>query len=631
MKNFSIRSYVVWLTLIPMLVMAVGLEAYFLHSRAADLDRDLIERGKLIARQLASSSEYGVISNNHEYLRNIAQATFDEQDVIGIVILDAASESLIEVGSLVGSGTFAAPIKNTPEKNTPEKDTIDPTNPDNLLQPSLPRRLELGETNTQHLNSDIAASATAAAPAVASNNPAQARQERVAKVTELVGLHSPIINKGQSLWIYEAIIPVQVSLDELEVKPEAQQVGAVILEMSWVHTQYLKSKMLEWTIGATMLFLALTLWLVYCASNRITSPVRKLSDAVQQIGAGDLGTRVAVSHRISELNNLAYGINAMAGKLQLESERLHQKVEEATRIAAIAFESNEGMAITDAKGIIIRVNSAFSKITGYTESEAVGQAAGLLKSGEHDAHFYKAMWESINRTGSWHGEISNKHKNGEIFPAWLTITEVKKEDGQTTYYVATYTDITLRKAAENEIRNLAYIDALTHLPNRRLLVERLSQAMAASKRSGRYGAVMFLDLDNFKPLNDQFGHAVGDLLLIEVARRLVRCVREVDTVARFAGDEFIVLLSELSTDKADSVTQAGIIAEKVRDTLADPYVLDAAQNNVKDKMTIHHCTSSIGVAMFIDHDADPETVLKHADLAMYKAKREGRNTIRFDE
>ena len=613
-----------------MLLMAVGLEAYFLHSRAADLDRDLIERGKLIARQLASSSEYGVISNNHEYLRNIAQATFDEQDVIGVVILNAASESLIEVGSLVGSGTFAAPIKNTPERNQ-----IDPTNPDHLLQPSPSpsHRLEPGKTSTalgaQHLG--MVASATAAASAVVSNHPAQAGRERVAKVTELVDLHSPIINKGQNLWIYEAIIPVQVSLDELEIKPEAQQVGAVILEMSWAQTQRHKAQMLGWTIGATMLFLALTLWLVYCASNRITLPVRKLSEAVQQIGAGELGTRVAASYRISELNNLAYGINAMAEKLQLESARLHQQVEEATRIAAVAFESNEGMIITDAKGVIIRVNSAYTKITGYTESDAVGQEAGFLRSGEHDANFYKAMWESITRTGSWHGEILDKHKNGDIFPVWVNITEVKKEDGKTTYFVATYTDITLRKAAENEIRNLAYIDSLTHLPNRRLLLERLSQAMAASKRSGRYGAVMFLDLDNFKPLNDQFGHAVGDLLLIEVARRLVRCVREVDTVARFAGDEFIVLLSELGTDKADSVTQAGIIAEKVRDTLADPYVLDAAQNHAKDKMTIHHCTSSIGVAMFIDHEADPETVLKHADLAMYKAKREGRNTIRFDE
>jgi len=615
LKNFSIRNYVIGLTLIPMLVMAIGLEAYFLHSRAADLDRDLIERGKLIARQLASGSEYGVFSNNHEYLKNIAHATLHEQDVIGVVILNAASESLIEVGSLVEVARMA-------EMNNP---------------------VIAGQPASGVASVPASTHSTTAIHAAVNGHPVtddrlaitehlmQIQPRRVAKVAGLVNAQSPVYSNGKSLWIYEVIIPVQVSLDELELKPAAQPVGAVILEMSWAHTQHLKSQMLGWTIGATMLFLALTLWLVYCASNRITSPVRKLSEAVQKIGAGELGTRVSATHHISELNNLAYGINAMAGKLQLESARLHQQVEEATRIAAVAFESNEGMVITDAKGMIIRANSAYTKITGYAESEAVGKEAGFLRSGEHDVNFYKSMWESITRTGSWSGEISDKHKNGEIFPVWVNITEVKKEDGQTTYFVATYTDITLRKAAENEIRNLAYIDALTHLPNRRLLLERLSQAMAASKRSGRYGAVMFLDLDNFKPLNDQFGHAVGDLLLIEVARRLVRCVREVDTVARFAGDEFIVLLSELSTDKADSISQAGIIAEKVRDTLADPYVLDAAQNHATDKMTIHHCTSSIGVAMFIDHDADPETVLKHADLAMYKAKREGRNTIRFDE
>jgi diguanylate cyclase (GGDEF)-like protein/PAS domain S-box-containing protein len=321
----------------------------------------------------------------------------------------------------------------------------------------------------------------------------------------------------------------------------------------------------------------------------------------------------------------------MTAQLQRESVTLHQQVEEATRLAAIAFESHEGMMVTDANGVIVRVNSAFTKMTGYTDKDAVGKTPKLLKSGHHDADFYAAIWESVQITGSWQGEIWNRNKNGAMYPAWATITEVKREDGRVAYYVATYTDITSRKAAENEIKNLAFYDVLTQVPNRRMLIDRLSLAMAASKRTGRYGAVMFLDLDNFKPLNDKYGHAVGDLLLIEVARRLNSCVREVDTIARFGGDEFVVMLSELDVDKSESITQAGIVAEKIRVILAEPYELSVHPNSTAENIVHHYCTSSIGVVMFVDHEASPDAILTWADLAMYKAKREGRNLIRFYE
>lgn len=223
-----------------------------------------------------------------------------------------------------------------------------------------------------------------------------------------------------------------------------------------------------------------------------------------------------------------------------------KKDEADLRVAATAFESQEGMMVTDANMTILRVNKAFSKITGYTSEEVVGKTPRLLKSGRHDAPFYSTMWKTIQSSGSWQGEIWNMRKNGEIYPEQLTVTAVKSEANLITHFVATLHDITDRKRIEKQIVTLAFYDALTQLPNRRLLTDRLGQTMASSKRKNRFGALLFLDLDNFKPLNDKYGHGMGDLLLIEVARRLGACVREEDTVARFGGDEFVVMLSELA-------------------------------------------------------------------------------------
>ena len=201
--------------------------------------------------------------------------------------------------------------------------------------------------------------------------------------------------------------------------------------------------------------------------------------------------------------------------------------------------------------------------------------------------------------------------------------------GKPSYVVVISRDITERKKDEEQIRNLAFYDTLTQLPNRRMLDDRMNHAMAASKRSGRYCALMFLDLDNFKPLNDLYGHAMGDLLLIEVAHRISSCVREVDTVARFGGDEFVVMLSELDIDKESSIAQAHIVAEKIRIILAKPYVLALKTKNSKEIQFEHHCTSSIGVVMFINHDYSPEELIKRADSEMYQAKETGRNRICF--
>lgn len=297
-----------------------------------------------------------------------------------------------------------------------------------------------------------------------------------------------------------------------------------------------------------------------------------------------------------------------------------KRAEEGLRIAATAFESQEGMFITDDRGLILRVNQAFTEITGYPAEEAIGQTPRLLSSGRHDAAFYGAMHDSIRRTGKWHGEIWNRRKNGEIFPEWLTITAVKDSTGKLTHHVSTLTDITQRKAADDQIKHLAFYDPLTRLPNRRLLIDRLQQGLAVSTRSGREGALLFLDLDNFKILNDTLGHHKGDLLLQQVAQRLSGCVREGDTVARLGGDEFVVMLEDLSEDASEAATQAEAVGEKILTALNQPYDLAGQE---------YHNTPSIGITLFVDHQNSSDELMKRADLAMYQAKAAGRNTLRF--
>jgi diguanylate cyclase (GGDEF)-like protein/PAS domain S-box-containing protein len=231
---------------------------------------------------------------------------------------------------------------------------------------------------------------------------------------------------------------------------------------------------------------------------------------------------------------------------------------------------------------------------------------------------------------AYESEHRVRHQDGR----WLWLLDRGRvvewdEAGAPVRAVGTYFDITERKRMENHIRELAFHDSLTQLPNRRLLRDRLTQAMAASKRGGFFGALMFLDLDNFKPLNDAHGHEAGDLLLIETADRLKACVREMDTVARVGGDEFVVLLSELVTDRDDSTVQARNLAEKIRMALSEPYQLIIKHLAMADTTVTHHCTASIGVALFMNHEASPDEVLKWADAGMYLAKESGRNSVWF--
>ena len=293
--------------------------------------------------------------------------------------------------------------------------------------------------------------------------------------------------------------------------------------------------------------------------------------------------------------------------------------EEQLQLAANVFpHANEGIILTDDKGTILDVNDAFCRITGYTRDEAVGQTPRLLHSGRHGAEFYQALWRQLTAQGFWQGEIWNRHKSGDIYAESLSIRAVPGPNGTVHQYVALFSDITDRKKMEEEIHRLAYHDPLTNLPNRRLLIDRLHMAIAVARRNGEHGALMFIDLDNFKEVNDNYGHETGDALLMEVAHRLKQCLREADTVARFGGDEFVAMFPLLGQDAALARQASEVLAHKVQIALGLPHNLAMAE---------HRSPGSIGIALF-DGDSEVVELMQAADHAMYQAKQAGRNCIR---
>ncbi len=316
-------------------------------------------------------------------------------------------------------------------------------------------------------------------------------------------------------------------------------------------------------------------------------------------------------HNRAALYSGKHGVpRRLIGSTEDVTQRRQQEVE--LRIAAVAFETHESMVVTDAQVKILRVNQAFMELFGYTASDVVGHAPKLVKSGRHDADFYAGMWSGLINHRKWQGEIWNRRKDGTEFPCWLCITAVCDDSGVVTHYVATHTDITRRKAIEEEVRQLAFFDPLTNLPNRRLLTDRLQNAVTHAKRESDHLALFFVDLDKFKPVNDIHGHAAGDQLLQAVATRLRGCVRECDTVARVGGDEFVLLLGGI-VEMADAI----LVAEKIQTALQQPFHLDGGLSV--------HISSSTGVALYPEHGLDEATLSRHADVAMYCAKAAGRD------
>ncbi|TRW92672.1 bifunctional diguanylate cyclase/phosphodiesterase [Candidatus Methylobacter oryzae] len=286
------------------------------------------------------------------------------------------------------------------------------------------------------------------------------------------------------------------------------------------------------------------------------------------------------------------------------------------RIAAVAFESQEGIMVTDANNDILRVNQAFTKITGYTTEEAVNQNPRLLKSGLQDQSFYEEMWRSIELTGNWEGQIWNRRKNSDIYPELITITAVKGPDNVVTNYVAVFNDITLTQAATAEIERLAFYDPLTALPNRRLLMDRLQHSINMDRRDGKQLALLMLDLDRFKAVNDSLGHLAGDDLLQQVAARISSRLRDVDMVARLGGDEFVILLEDITLPE-----DAAQVAEEIIAELSKQFCLSQHDNVL--------IGASIGISLYPQHGDSPEILMDHADAALYQAKDAGRGCFAY--
>jgi diguanylate cyclase (GGDEF)-like protein/PAS domain S-box-containing protein len=296
------------------------------------------------------------------------------------------------------------------------------------------------------------------------------------------------------------------------------------------------------------------------------------------------------------------------------SERKRQA--EDLQLAASVFNaSSASIVITDSDNRIVSVNPAFTEITGYEAHEAIGRTPNMLSSGKQSQEFYREMWQSLALNKHWHGELWNRRKNGEIFAEQLTINVVAHKDGSVHRYVAIFSDITEKKQADDLMWRQANYDTVTDLPNRRLFFDRLDQEIKKCRRSTQYLALFFLDLDRFKEVNDTYGHDIGDQLLIQAAQRLNACVRNTDTVARLGGDEFTLILADLA-----DTTRVEMVAMSIRDALKKPFHI----NN-----TDLHISGSIGIALYPDNTTDAYDLIAKADIAMYEAKRQGRNRYCF--
>jgi len=367
-------------------------------------------------------------------------------------------------------------------------------------------------------------------------------------------------------------------------------------------------------IGQLLLQLVL-FFMIDVLIRSFTNPLKKLQNVMSAIQEdGDLSRRVDIKSR-DEIGKMANAFNALTDSLQKSVEQVKQGQEQLRLAAEVFVSSAEAIVITDVNNNIMQVNRAFTQITGYAAEEVIGKNPRILKSGEQGPEFYKEMWDTLLSTGSWQGEVMDRRKSGEVYPKWLSIAVVKNEQGEITNYIALFTDITERRASFERIQQLAHFDALTNLPNRTLLNQHIEQSLLTAKRNRNKMALLFLDLDGFKGVNDTLGHHAGDMLLREVSIRLKRCVRETDMVSRLGGDEFVVVMSAIN--KSEDAAQ---VAQKIIASICEPFEIEGHTVNIG---------TSIGISIYPDDADESDSLKKFADAAMYEVKQAGKNHYRF--
>ncbi|MFH2139457.1 MAG: EAL domain-containing protein [Pseudomonadota bacterium] len=358
-------------------------------------------------------------------------------------------------------------------------------------------------------------------------------------------------------------------------------------------------------------------WLTWLMAGRIAQPIRLISQAAEKVAAGELQYDVPPQGSDNEVGHLSRAIHDMVVNLTREIKQ-RREAEAGLRLSAKVFEQNsEAIIVTDTENHIVMVNRAFTDITGYQSDEVLNKNPRFLASGRQMAQFYRAMWRELLEKNSWRGEIWNKRKNGEIYPELLTISVVRNEAGEITNFIGVFIDITERKKEEDRIIRLANYDTLSGLPNRNLLADRVEQGVAQAERNGSKLAMLFIDLDHFKNINDSLGHDIGDELLKQVAERLKACLRRTDTLARQGGDEFIALVTDIENE-----TEAGYVAEKMVSACASGFEVNGH---------LLHVTPSIGISMCPEDGNTQVQLMRNADLAMYRAKDSGRNRFAFYE
>ncbi|MFA6499627.1 MAG: diguanylate cyclase [Desulfurivibrionaceae bacterium] len=435
---------------------------------------------------------------------------------------------------------------------------------------------EIGMTNTHDYFFDVVSKGKTLAKVVKKNTPSLDGQVQTAEIVEI---YVPITKEGKILGAFEIYYNITQRKQRLDL----------------VIRKYMA------TVFPVSIFLFVAV-LIAVNKARQHMAQRQEAEAALQKTHNELEKRVEA--RTVELNRTNDEL--------LKEIHKREAYEGELRLAAMVFENViEGICITDATGTIKRVNKGFSAITGYTESEAVGRNPRILKSGKHPTKYYKEMWKTLLTTGQWHGKIWNRRKNGEIYQEWLSISSIKDTKNQTTHFVGLFYDISQLLKHQEQLAHKAYHDILTKLPNRELFFDQLQKKISNAKRHQKLLVVLFIDLDDFKIINDSLGHDFGDIFLQEVAKRLEFCCREEDSVGRFGGDEFVMALGEIT-----DTYEIKLITDRIFEVFSDPVCHQEKDMEIK---------ASIGAAIYPLDAEESADLVKKADLAMYQAKKMGKN------